>query len=114
MEFKVIDHFENKELIVSSIYKKLILECKKFGPVIQSPKKTSIHLDAKFGFVGVYTRKNCLLLHIHTNFDINNPRIEKTDKISANRFKHIVRITNPDEIDQQIINWLESAYKLKN
>jgi hypothetical protein len=114
MEIKVTDHFENKEPVVSAIYKKLISECKKFGPVTQSPKKTSIHLDAKSGFVGVYTRRNCLLLHIHTNFDINNSRIDKTEKISTNRFKHIVRISNQDEIDQQIINWLESAYKLKS
>ena len=114
MEYKVIDHFENKETIVSAIYKRLILECEKFGTVVQSPKKTSIHLDAKSGFAGVYTRKDCLLLDIHTNFEIDNPRIEKTEKISANRFKNTVRIKNPDEIDKQIIDWLESAYKLKS
>ena len=114
MEHKVIDHFENKEPIVTSIYEKLISECEKFGPVVQSSKKTSIHLDAKSGFVGVYTRKDYLLLHIHTNFDIDNPRIEKTEKISANRFKHIVRVTNPDEIDKQLIDWLKLAYKLKS
>ncbi len=43
MEFKVKDHFENKEKIVSEIYQKLISECEKFGVVTQSPKKTSIH-----------------------------------------------------------------------
>ena len=114
MEFKVKDHFENKEKIVSEIYQKLISECEKFGTVTQSPKKTSIHLDAKSGFVGVYTRKNCLLLHIHTNFEIDSNRIEKTEKISANRLKHIIRIANPSEIDEQVVNWLESAYKLKS
>ena len=114
MEYKVIDHFENKEPIVSNIYEKLISECEKFGTIYQSPKKTSINLDAKSGFVGVYTRKGCLLLHIHTDFDVNDPRIEKTEKISANRYKHIVRIKNPDEIDKQIIDWLKSAYKLKS
>lgn len=80
MEYKVIDHFKNKELIVSDIYEKLISECEKFGTVYQSPKKTSIHLDAKSSFVGVYTRKDCLLLHIHTDFDIDNSRIEKLKK----------------------------------
>ena len=80
MEYKVIDHFENKEPIVSNIYEKLISECEKFGTIYQSQKKTSIHLDAKSGFVGVYTRKGCLLLHIHTDFDVNDPRIEKTEK----------------------------------
>ena len=114
MEFKVKDHFENKEKLIFEIYQKLISECEKFGAVTQSPKKTSIHLDAKSGFVGVYTRKNCLLLHIHTNFEIDSNRIEKTEKISANRLKHIIRIANPSEIDEQVVNWLESAYKLKS
>ena len=114
MEFNVKDHLINKDPIVSEIYKKLITECKKFGIVIQSAKKTSIHLDAKKGFAGVYTRKNYLLIHIHTNFPIEDLRIEKMEQISANRYKHIVRITKPEEIDKKILNWLESAYKLKS
>ena len=114
MEFNVKDHLINKDPIVSERYEKLITECKKFGNVNQSAKKTSIHLDAKKGFAGVYTRKNFLLLHIHTNFQIDDTRIEKIERISANRYKHIVRITSPEELSGKILNWLESAYKLKS
>ncbi len=113
MEFKVKDHFENKEPIVLEIYKKLISECEKFGTIIQSAKKTSIHLDAQSGFAGVYTRKNYILLKLHTNFELKNNRIEKSERISANRIKHSIKLERKDDIDSELINWLKSAYELK-
>ncbi|MCB0525766.1 MAG: hypothetical protein KDC86_14700 [Saprospiraceae bacterium] len=113
MEFTVNDHLINKEPIVSKIYEKLIAVCEKFGTVNQSAKKSSIHLDAKSGFAGVYTRKNYILLKIHTNFKIDNERVEKCEKISANRYKHTIKLESEKDVDKQLTNWLKSAYELK-
>ena len=114
MEYTVNDHLINKEPIVSKIYEKLITECEKFGTVTQSPKKSSVHLDSKSGFAGVYSRKNYLLLKIHTNFEIESERIQKIEKISANRFKHIVKLEKLNDVDKELISWLKSAYELKS
>ncbi|MCB9321391.1 MAG: hypothetical protein H6570_19080 [Lewinellaceae bacterium] len=114
MEYSINEHFKKNEPIVREIYDRIISECQKFGTVIQSPKKSSIHLDNKSGFAGVYTRKNYILLKIHTNFAIDSERIQKIEIISANRFKHTIKLESLNEVDSELINWLKSAYDIKN
>ncbi len=46
-----------------SIYDRILAESRKFGSVIEEPKKTSIHLVNKSAFAGVVTRKNTLILN---------------------------------------------------
>jgi len=62
MIYSVTDHLKNKEAVVSAIYKKLVNDLEKFGQLKIEPKKTSIHLGNRFGFAGVYTRSNYIIL----------------------------------------------------
>ena len=42
--FTVESHFEGKDNSVRRIYDRLLKEARRFGPVMEDPKKTSIHL----------------------------------------------------------------------
>ena len=42
--FTVTSHFEGKAPVVFQIYKQLLKSLRRYGPVIEDPKKTSIHL----------------------------------------------------------------------
>ncbi len=46
-EFSNSQHFENKDPAVKSIYDLILKESRKFGTVMEEPKKTSIHLVNK-------------------------------------------------------------------
>ena len=106
-------HFENKPKNILLIYNKLLNELRKFGNIKENPNNSSIHLENKYGFAGVYTRKKYILLHIHLSREIDSKRIEKIEQISKNRFKHIVKIQSEKDIDQELLNWLKEAYELK-
>ena len=67
-EISVSQHFENKDPVVKSIYDRILKESRKFGRVVEEPKKTSIHLVNKSAFAGVSTRKNALILNIKSSF----------------------------------------------
>jgi hypothetical protein len=75
-------------------------------------KKTSIHLVNKTAFAGVATRKSSLFLNIKSASPIEHPRIAKVEKVSANRFHQEVKITDPKEIDAELLAWLKRAYEL--
>ncbi len=60
----VSDHFAGKDPIVKSIYARILTEARKFGPVVEEPKETSIHLVNKSAFAGITTRKDALILNI--------------------------------------------------
>ena len=113
MAFTEQDHLQGKDPIVNLIYKKLIKEVHKFGLVKIDPKKTSIHLVNRFGFAGVYIRKNCINIEIHLNHKIKSKRFLKAEQASANRYHHTLQVNSPAEIDEELIGWLKEAYELK-
>jgi len=108
----VVNHFEGKQPIVRQIYDRLLEALRQFGEVREAPKQTSIHLDNASGFAGVYTRKDYILLHFRTDYPIDDSRITKREQLSARRFMHTVKLTQPSDIDAQLLKWLEDAYKL--
>lgn len=113
MEYTELDHLIDKEQIVTDIYEKLIAELHKFGQLKIEPKKTSIHLGNRFGFAGVYTRKDYINLEVHLNHKLKSDRVTKVEQASANRFHHTIKLTEPKDIDKELLTWLKEAYELK-
>ena len=109
--YSVSDHFTNKDSSVRAMYDVLLKILNRFGPVEEDPKKTSIHINRKSALVGVETRRKYLLLTIKADHKINSPRIEKFERISANRFYHKVRIAAATDFDAELKGWLQGAYQ---
>ena len=111
-EFKVSDHFAGKDPLVEAIYRRILVEARKFGPVIEEPKKTSIHLTNKSAFAGVRTQKAALILNVKSAAPIKVKRFKKSEQISASRFHQEVKLTSPDEVDAVLVKWLKEAYAI--
>ena len=111
-QFSVASHFAGKEPAPRKIYERLLKASGKFGPVIEDPKKTSIHLVNRTAFAGVATRKNAIVLTIKSDRELTSPRIHKSEQTSASRFHHEVKLTSPAEIDAELTGWLKAAYEL--
>ena len=114
MEFDVESHFSGCSDVVRQIYDDLVTAACTFGPVEEDPKKTSIHLNRKTAFAGVQTRRNYLLLTIKSDVSLDNERIFKIEKASANRWHAEVKLIDPAEVDSEVINWLKNAYRISN
>jgi hypothetical protein len=112
--FSVDSHFSGKEPIVRAMYDRLLASLRKFGRIIEEPKKTSIHLVNVSALPGVETRKAYILLNIKADHKIESPRIDKVEQISAKRFHHHVKISSLSDIDTELISWLHAAYALSS
>jgi len=110
--FTVKSHFEGKDPIVRQIYDQLTKVLKEFGPIIEEPKKTSIHLVNVTALAGVATRKDYLVVTIKSDRKLTSPRIHKTEQVSAKRFHHEVKLTSPADVNVELISWLRDAYAL--
>jgi hypothetical protein len=113
MEYSEQSHLDGREQVVTAIYEKLIGELHQFGQLKIEPKKTSIHLGNRFGFAGVYTRKNYINLELHLNYRLESNRVSKVEQASANRFHHTIKLSSPKEVDDELLHWLKEAYELK-
>ena len=108
--YTINNHFIDKDSAVRTLYDKLLEILNGFGPIIEEPKKTSIHLVRKSALAGVETRKSYLLLNIKADHKIDSPRILKTDQPSANRFHHKLKIVSLDDFDAELEIWLKEAF----
>ena len=110
--FTVKSHFEGKDASVRATYDRLLKTARQFGPVIEEPKKTSIHLVNRTAFAGVVTRKGAIVLTIKSDRKLSSPRIHKSERTSANRFDHELKLVSPAEVDTELVKWLKDAYAL--
>jgi hypothetical protein len=108
-----LDHLDGKDPEVVKIYHLLINKLQEFGTLKIEPKKTSIHLGNRFGFAGVYTRKNYINLEVHLNYKLESKRVSKVEQASANRFHHTIRLNSAKDVDKELLVWLKQAYLLK-
>ena len=111
-EFTVAHHFVDKEPTVRATYDRLLKEMRKLGKVGEEPKKTSIHLMHTTAFAGVATRKAHLVLTVKSDADIKSARIHKSEKVSAHRYHHEMKLSAPDDVDAELLGWLKGAYEL--
>lgn len=105
-------HFADRAPAVRAIYDRILVAARKFGPVAEDPKKTSIHLNRNSAFAGVATRKEALLLTLKSAHDIDSPRIAKREQASKSRWHLEVRLTDPAQVDAELVAWLREGYEI--
>lgn len=110
--FTIKSHIDGKDPVVREIYDRLMAALKQIGPVVEEPKKTSIHVVNATAFAGVATRKNYLVLTIKSDRKLTSARIHKTERVSAGRFHHEVKLTSSEDVNEELIGWLKHAYTL--
>jgi hypothetical protein len=108
----VDSNFEGRAPSVRKTYEKILEASRKFGPLEEDPKKTSIHLNRRTAFAGIATRKECLILTIKYDSALSDERVSKSEQASANRWHHEIKLTDPANVDAQIIAWLKHAYEI--
>lgn len=95
------------------IYEKLMKEIDKFGEFEIAPKKGYVSLRRKKQFAMIGPKTN-------TRFEVGlnakdlekNPRLLEQPKGSM--CNYIVNLTDPKEVDSELISWLKSAYEGAN
>ena len=104
--------FEGKTPELRATYEQLINRVREFGEVRVAPKQTSIYLEKNSGFAGVHPRKSYFNLEFRTDYQIDDPRITRTQQLSARRFEHTVKVEKASDVDAQLLGWLKDAYTL--
>ena len=106
------DLFTRSDPAARAAYEAILAAAARLGPVRAEEKQTSIHLMAGTAFAGVHPRKAGVLLNIRSAAPITNPRIRKTERVSAHRFHNELLIASPAEVDADVVGWLKDAYLL--
>ena len=94
------------------VYDELLARLEVFAQFEVENKKTSLHIVHGRAFLGVHPRKDGLLLNIVTSAPITSARIKKTERVSANRYHNEIVVTAVQDLDGELLAWIEQAYAL--
>jgi hypothetical protein len=98
---------------VRATYDAILQAARALGPVRESPKKTSIHLEkTRTAFAGVATRKDAIVLTLKTSGPVRSARVHRAEQASTNRWHLEVRLSSPADVDRELRAWLKQAYAL--
>ncbi len=110
--YSVQQHFSRCSSAVKATYARILEVCKDFGEAREEAKKTSIHLVHRTAFAGISTRRESLILTFKSEFDMDSPRVIKHQQTSPNRWHLDVRLSHPNDVDEELREWLAQAFRL--
>jgi len=73
-----------------------------------------IHLFGNYDFLAALPKKDRLEIRLSLDRKLITPRLKQSAPMSSTIFKNCIDITSTKEIDEELINWLDEAYHLKD
>lgn len=106
------DQFRGKTASVRDLYELLLGELKKLGPIRITLKSISISLENRTAFASALIRNRSIKLVFRTNHKIVSPRIRSMERVAKTSYDHTIFIESKDNIDEELMRWLEDAYQM--
>lgn len=71
-----------------------------------------IHLFGTYDFLAVLPRKERLEIRFTLRHELESPRVKHCTQISRSSYKHSVDVEADEDIDDELLDWLNDAYHL--
>jgi hypothetical protein len=105
-------HFIAKEPQVKATYDALENRLSSIIDFNVSPVINAIMFTNESTFLAIKPKKKWIDLEFALDYEANEFPIHKIVRISKTKFAHFVRVQNPGDIDDQLIEWIKKAYEL--
>ncbi len=91
-------------------YRAVLLVLEELGELDVDPVKVGIMVKRARTFCELRPRKGAVELSFKLSRPLGHPRIRKTISSSVHRRAHFVDLRSPEEVDDQIREWLAEAW----
>jgi len=102
--------FAGKPPVQRPIYDALLAHLETLGPIHADAVQVGVFLKSERKLAEVRPKARCLLLALVLPRAIEEPRIARRIRISADRIVHVIKLTTLDNVDDQLRAWLTEAY----
>jgi hypothetical protein len=98
---------------LKKLYEKIVKEIQKFGEFREEPLPSAVIMfKTKSTFLAIRMKKDHLAVGFFLDEVEDVPPVSKYIKTSKDRWAHEVLVDRPEDINQQLINWIKRSYKL--
>lgn len=92
------------------IFEAVMAHLETLGDVTVEPVSVGIFLKRSRGFAELRPKVNWVELSFGLSHTIDHPKIARVIRTSATRSYHFVKLREPDDVDDDVRNWLSEAY----
>ena len=103
-------HLKKMSENIQEVFETLLSHLNSFENIEILYLKTCIQFKIGATFLSIYPKKDRLELEFQLNREEDFFPVYKCKRISKNRVLHSVAVEDMDEVDTQLINWLQDAY----
>ena len=112
--FPLNDHFKGKERS-KALYEKFKVSVKnRLGDFKIESLECCIHFVSTFTFVAVKIFKEKIVVDFSLDHSLQKERTKKNIQMSAHRYLYNIEIKDENDIDDELMEWIEEAYSIKN
>jgi len=111
LDLSAAEHLSGKSDLAMSIYEAVVEALERCGEFRIHAQKTRIAFITRMTFAGVSVAERWVDLSLISSTVIDDPRIRKLFLFGPTSWGHLVRLTKPDDIDQQVEGWLCEALR---
>ena len=108
----VDSHFVNKSDHIRAIYDRLMQTVTTWKDVRIEAVKNAIMVKAGSTFLAVKPKKQWLDVEFTAEEDVYEFPVFKSQKYSANKWALYVRLEDPNEVNDQLLQWIRDAYQI--
>ena len=95
---------------VKQIYRLVIEHLSSLGPVHEDAVNIGIFLKSDRKIAEFRPRVRSVLLSIYLPYEMSDARIARTLPAAAGRVIHLITLTSPAQVDDQLREWLSAAF----
>ncbi len=96
--------------VSSSIHKALMDRISSFDACEVQENASSFHVVHGRAFLGIHPRRGGILINIVLTRQLDSERVHRAERVSANRWHNEFVLTNPSEIDPELLAWIREGY----
>jgi Domain of unknown function (DUF5655) len=93
-----------------AVYDAILDHLSTLGPLHEDAVSVGVFLKRQTKFAEVRPMARALSLDLVLPATINSPRVTRTITISAGRIVHVIRLTAVSDVDDELKDWLTTAY----
>jgi hypothetical protein len=99
---------------VKAVFEKLSWEVSGLGPLTINSVKHAILFTRSSHFLAVKPKKNWLDIEFILSRPLEGFPIHRTVKASKSKWAHFMRLESENEVDKQLMDWLQEAYAISD
>jgi len=108
--YRLVSHFKGKSPANRQLYKLLVTQMRRSGPIIVLPEKSRIAFQVRMSFAAIQVQSSRIIGHLVLAHRHERPCFHRIDSISRHNHVHHFRLETPRDLTEELCQFIEQAY----